>query len=435
MESINSYYRKNLKDDELKYLLDRGITSDSIEAFEIGFAKESKEQIEYLKNNFYSIDDSCDIGVLSKGESGLYSRLINRITFPIRNHTGKLIGFGGRTTVGHSAKYVNSIQTKLFDKSRNFYGLNIAKEHIYKKGTMVVTEGYLDVVMMHQANIKTAVATMGTSLTEAHIPIIKKMGCKVLLCYDGDSAGLNASFKASILLAKHQIDGTVVIFPNGLDPADMIKEGRAKELISLMKSGTPLIAYVIKNIAKGYDLSNPYEKDKAKVECINFLDSLENPIVADAYKPMVANTLGIDISYLQSKKQNEKPKEKEKIAHSLSEQINANIELSLIATAMDDFNAFGILSKINDSEIFNTYKDELKKLIDGGDGLEWVSLKDGVVVYGFNDFKRQLCIFLIDFTLQKIQYIKSSLEFGVMEKIEQVTNLQKKILDYKKGIV
>ena len=161
-ESMNSFYKSKLQDDGLQYLLDRGITKKSI-------------------------------------------------TFPIRNHTNKLIGFGGRTTINRSAKYINSPQTKLFDKSGNFYGYNLAKEHIYKKGTMVITEGYLDVVLMHQVNIKTAVATMGTALTKEHCLTIKKMNCKVLLCFDGDKAGINAALKSSILLSQYEINGGVVI--------------------------------------------------------------------------------------------------------------------------------------------------------------------------------------------------------------------------------
>jgi DNA primase len=129
-ESMNNFYKSELKDDELKYLLDRGITKKSIKTFEIGYASTSNEQINYLKQNFLNISDACDIGILANEKDKLYARQIKRITFPIRNHTGKLIGFGGRTTINHSAKYINSPQTKLFDKSRNFYGYNLAKEHI-----------------------------------------------------------------------------------------------------------------------------------------------------------------------------------------------------------------------------------------------------------------------------------------------------------------
>ena len=292
-ESMNSFYKNSLQDDELQYLLDRGITKKSIKTFEIGYASSSTEQINYLKQNFLNISDACDIGILANDKDKLYARQIKRITFPIRNHTNKLIGFGGRTTINHSAKYINSHQTKLFDKSRNFYGLNIAKEYIYKKGTMVITEGYLDVVLMHQVGIQTAVATMGTALTKEHCLIIKKMNCKVLLCFDGDKAGRNAALKSSILLSQAEINGAVVIFKDNLDPADMIKDNREQELISIMKKPTPLVKYVLNSIVNKYDMSDPYAKNSSLKEAIEYLKSLNNLLIANEYISYLAKLLNI----------------------------------------------------------------------------------------------------------------------------------------------
>jgi DNA primase len=430
IETINSYYVKNLKDQELKYLQDRGVTKESIEKFEIGFATDSKSQIEYLKNNFLNIQDAQDIGVLSLGEKGLYSRLINRITFPIRNHTNKLIGFGGRTTTGHSAKYVNSIQTKLFDKSRNLYGLNLAKEHIYKKGTAVITEGYLDVVMMHQAGIQTTVATMGTALTEQHIPIIKRMNCKALLCFDGDKAGKVAAYKASVLLSKHLIDGSVVIFDDGIDPADMVKENRVKELISLMMNGTPLINYALGHIVKEFDIKNPLEKDKAKKECIDFLNSLNNPVIANEYRPFISHILNIDIKYIQL----DNPRAKTPAAQTKTSSQNENLELSIIASTLESFNSLDLVMNHCKKDMFSSYQKELEQLIDCKDieSLEWVSLKDGVKIYKDKEFKVQLCILLVDCKQKEIEEVKVSSK-SIEEKISEVKALQMQIFEYKRG--
>lgn len=430
MESINSFYLKSLKDEELQYLKDRGITEESIKEFEIGFAKDSKTQIKYLKGNFSNMQDAQDVGVLSLGDTGLYSRLINRITFPIRNHTNKLIGFGGRTTVNHSAKYVNSIDTVLFNKSRNLYGLNLAKEHIYKKGTIVITEGYLDVVMMHQAGIKTTVATMGTALTQQHIPLIKKMNCKVLLCFDGDKPGQNAAYKASVLLSKHMIDGSVVIFDEGVDPADMIKDKREKELISLMMNGTGLINFALNHIVAEYDLNNPVEKDKARVECIAFLNSLGNDVVAMEYIGYVAFILKIEKQFVRLGNK-EAPREEQQQKQS---NINDDLELSIIASTLESFNCLNLVMKHCHKEMFTTYKKELEQLIECKDieSLEWVSLKDGVRIYNEKDFKSQLGVFLVDQLLKEIEEVRiSSLAAG--DKIKKVKELQKKIFHYKNG--
>jgi len=168
MEYVNSFYLKNLNDDVRGYLHNRGVNDESIKTFEIGFAPKSSLQLEAISKQLINAQEAIECGVLAKdGNSKSYARVTKRVSFPIRNHTGKLIGFGGRILDGdeRAAKYINSPQTQLFDKSRNFYGYNIAKEHIYKKGTFTIVEGYLDVVMFHQAGIKTAVATMGTALT------------------------------------------------------------------------------------------------------------------------------------------------------------------------------------------------------------------------------------------------------------------------------
>ena len=300
MENVNAFYEKHLTDEKLQYLLDRGITKESIEKFEIGYAPSSNHQIQYLKEMFLNQTDAIDTGVLATDKEKVYARQIHRITFPIRNHTAKLIGFGGRTLKKETniAKYINSPQTKLFHKSRNLYGFHIAKEAIYKKGTMTVTEGYLDVVMMHQANIKTAVATLGTALTKEHCLLIKKIGCKVLLCYDGDIPGREAAYKASMLLSQHEIDGGVVIFADGIDPADMVKENRIEELYSIMKRPISLIKYVLEFIVKKYDLINPHNKNVALKECIEFLKSLNNLVIANEYIGYLSKLLNIQSRHI-----------------------------------------------------------------------------------------------------------------------------------------
>ncbi|MFW9625121.1 MAG: DNA primase, partial [Sulfurospirillum sp.] len=298
MEFTNTYYKLKLIDDKLHYLLDRGITRESIKCFEIGFAPSSKEQYSYLTQNTFTQEEAIETGIMAKEKDKLFARLTHRITFPIRNHANKLIGFGGRIIDGDRAKYINSPQTKLFDKSRNLYGYNIAKEHIYRNKNIIITEGYLDVVMLHQAGFKTAVATMGTALTSEHCLMIQKADVKVLLCYDGDNAGRTAGFKASKLLCSYEIDGGVILFDEGIDPADMVKAGRTNELEKIMKNSIPIVQYVLQFISNTYDLSNPYEKNKALKECKEFLATL-NPVIADEYRVYLAKLLHIEMEHLK----------------------------------------------------------------------------------------------------------------------------------------
>ena len=219
-EVTNKLYEDNLKDEKLQYLLDRGLTLESIKKFELGYAPRSDKQISHLRDQHISFEDCVDVGVLAIDKDKLYARQIERITFPIRNHLNKLIGFGGRTLKNSKdiAKYINSPETKLYSKSKVFYGFNHAKEHIYKKQNIIIVEGNIDVIMMHQVNLNTTVATMGTALTKEHIIQIKKANARAILCFDGDIAGKKAAYKASMLLSQSEIDGGVVIFEDGVDP-------------------------------------------------------------------------------------------------------------------------------------------------------------------------------------------------------------------------
>jgi len=129
--------------------------------------------------------------------------------------------------------FLNSPQTKLFNKSFLLYGYNLAKRDIYQKQRVIVTEGYLDVIMLHQAGFTTAVATLGTALTASHLPTLKKGEPKVILAYDGDKAGQAAALKAAKLLSANSFEGSVVLFPEGKDPADMVKEFLVFKLVIL----------------------------------------------------------------------------------------------------------------------------------------------------------------------------------------------------------
>lgn len=387
MESVNRFYLSSRNADIAAYLMGRGVTMESIETFEIGYAPPSTFTMEHLRAQSILTPDAIACGIVAADEGRTYARLTERVTFPIRNQSGKLIGFGGRILSGDRAKYINSPQTALFDKSRQLYGFNIARNAIHDRGTITITEGYLDVVMFHQAGIHTAVATMGTALTEEHAKLIKKNGWRALLCYDGDRAGIAAALKASRLLSHHGVFGGVVIFPEGKDPADMVRDGDIDSLMHLLKRPRPLIRFVIDQIAASHNLALPQGKQAALEETTAFMAPLP-PVIQDEYREIIANVIGIDPRHVHAKPQEPTPSAR-------LPRINT-AEMNIIATARENDMAFNYLMDFGVPECFTHHRAEYDMLLRGDETLDGILLHDDITIYTAEDFMMQLRILMID---------------------------------------
>lgn len=297
LELLNGYYQNLLYSNQeaLNYLYSRGITDELIRKFGIGWAPASQNTIRLLENEEIEPSEALNVGAIKQNERGFYASFTERITFPICNHTGHLVGFGGRTISNHPAKYVNSPQCSVFDKSRIFYAFDLAKKSAYDKKELIITEGYMDVIMLHKAGFTNAVAVLGTALTELHLPLIKRGNFKVILSFDGDSAGINAAIKSAKLLSTNGIDSGVVIIQDELDPADMVFRGEIKKLKEIYANSVESGEFLIRNIVKNYDISRPIVKNQALNEIIAYTNTL-NPIVAGSYQDLVANLLKIPIN-------------------------------------------------------------------------------------------------------------------------------------------
>ncbi|MDD4884225.1 DNA primase, partial [Sulfuricurvum sp.] len=301
LETLNEWYQKLLEQNKTaqEYLHERGIYASSVERFGIGYAPASAETLRFLEQRRLPSAEAIEQGAIGKGDDGrLFARFIERITFPIHSPGGAIVGFGGRTITGHQAKYVNSSQSAIFNKSRLLYAYHLAREAIYRRREIIVTEGYLDVVMLHQAGFTHAVATLGTALTAEHLPLLRKGEPKVFLAYDGDKAGRAAAFKASKLLSASGFDGGVVLFEGGLDPADMIKNAQTEALNTLLHRPIPFIEFVIAEMIGSYDLQDPKAKESALHEGIGFLKTL-TPLLQEEYRPYLASKLGVSPSLIR----------------------------------------------------------------------------------------------------------------------------------------
>ncbi|KIM11720.1 MAG: DNA primase [Sulfurovum sp. FS08-3] len=298
MVAVQKWYVKNLdlNKEAKNYLTNRGVSERSIEEFEVGYVGDSQSLLNFLNAQMLPLPIAQEAGIVATNDNQRpYARLVERITFPIYSPNGNLIGFGGRTLGNHPAKYINSPQTKLFNKSQILYGYHRAKKSIYEKKEIIITEGYLDVIMFHQAGFKTTVATLGTALTNEHLPLLKKGEPKVILAYDGDTAGIEAAYKAARMLSGG-FNGGVVLFGGGLDPADMIAKGKSVEVAKMLRSPKPFVDFVLEQMIAPFDLHNALEKQKAFEEAKSYLNNL-SPILKESYIPVVASLLGVGVAH------------------------------------------------------------------------------------------------------------------------------------------
>lgn len=428
IEDLNKLYQRLfVNNDTCKdYIKQRGISEFSIEKFEIGYAPKSGDTINYLKNNHHNLSEAIELGVIDTGQSGLYSRFIERITFPIYSLNAKIVGFGGRTITGHNAKYVNSPQSKVFNKSRLLYGYHLAKEHIYKKNQIIITEGYLDVIMLHQAGFNTAVATLGTALTSDHLPLIKRGEPKVILAYDGDKAGLKAAFKAATILSHSDFEGGVVIFSGGLDPADMVKEDRIKELNAMFLKPKGFIAFVIDSIISTYDTHDPQQKQKALVETNEYLKTL-NPIYQDEYKRYIAQKLNVREHLVQINKV------------SRAQAINLSkidiAELSILKHILEDKSRLDGVLDIIDSSMFEFHVEEFNTLIHdiGNPSLNGILLNEALQEYSHEEFEKQLLCLLDKFYNNKLTQVTYAQDMNFKEKVLLIRKIKDNIKQLKIG--
>ncbi|MDY4859450.1 MAG: DNA primase [Campylobacter sp.] len=318
LELLNNYYKTELFNPAnaaaLQYLKERALSPAMIEKFELGWAPPSQNTINLLQKNEIEAIKAFNAGVIKNGERGIYASFSNRITFPIYNHIGSIVGFGGRTISDHPAKYINSPQSEIFDKSRVLYGYDKARTAIFKSGEVIICEGYMDCIMLHQAGFFNAVAVLGTALTPKHLPLLKKENIKVILSFDSDTAGQNAALRSAELLSRSSIDGKVVLIEGGKDPAELVAANRQSELASLYKGGVELVEFVLRKKAAAMSTHTPMDKVKALDVFREYLGALR-PEIISFYEPLVAQILGINPHDFSLRKNVKKSAKQSKLEH------------------------------------------------------------------------------------------------------------------------
>ncbi|HRZ30083.1 MAG TPA: DNA primase [Candidatus Paceibacterota bacterium] len=231
-EATNFYFKQLVgKPEALAYLYERGLSKETIKTWRLGFAPDTWRSLsEYLLGRGYREDEMLKTGVVvaqsgHAGQGRAYDRFRSRIMFPLFNPNGKVVGFSGRIfgEKEETAKYINSPQTELYDKSRILYGYDRAKQAMRQRDFCIFVEGQMDLLMSHQAGVTNAVAVSGTAMTSEHVQLVKRLTDNVVLAYDYDLAGLSASRRAIDLLRSEGLSVKIAKLPSGQDPAEVIK--------------------------------------------------------------------------------------------------------------------------------------------------------------------------------------------------------------------
>ena len=272
----------------MEYLKGRQLSDETIKGFALGFAnKYSNDLYRYLKNKGVSDELLRESGLMNVDEKhGMYDKFWNRVMFPIQDVNGRVIGFGGRVMGDGKPKYLNSPETKVFDKSRNLYGLHIARTT--RKKYLLVCEGYMDVISMHQAGFKNAVASLGTALTSQHAALLKRYTNEVVLTYDSDEAGVKAALRAIPLVKAAGLSARVLNMRPYKDPDEFIKAKGAEAFQERIDQAENSFLFELSAMEKDYNFKDPEGKTEFFKAAARKLTEFEQELERENYIQAVA---------------------------------------------------------------------------------------------------------------------------------------------------
>lgn len=266
-----------------RYLMDRGLSDETIRKFGLGYSdKFSDDLYKFLKGKGYGDDQLRDSGLFNVDERhGMYDKFWNRVIFPIMDVNNRVIGFGGRVMGDGKPKYLNSPETKIFDKSRNLYGLNVARTS--RKPYLILCEGYMDVISMHQSGFTNAVASLGTSLTSGHASLLKRYTQEVLLLYDSDEAGVKAALRAIPILREAGINSRVVDLKPHKDPDEFIKTEGAEAFQQRLDQARDSFMFRVSVSEKDFPMEEPQGQNRFFERCARLLLELSDELERNLY--------------------------------------------------------------------------------------------------------------------------------------------------------
>ena len=340
------------------YLKNRMLSDKTIRSYGIGYSKDSWTDLyDHLTKMGYREDELLELNLISKSKNGNYiDRFRDRVMFPIINRNNRIIGFGARAFGDAKPKYLNSRETPIFHKGSNVFNINIISRESTRE-RIILVEGYMDVISLYNSGINYSIASLGTSLTIDQANIIKKMARDIYICYDSDSAGINATSRAIDIFLQASVKPKIIELEGGLDPDDFIKKYGVEGFENKIKSAISYIEFKIKKLKENFNLEDSEGLSNFTIESSKILSSIKNPIERDIFVKDFSRKYNISytaienyINYLNRNKLKEANREKFKVKK------NTNVVKSNKARAQEELLSYSLL----DNDIYKYIKNKIE---------------------------------------------------------------------------
>ncbi len=307
------------------YLKKRGITSESVKRFGIGYAPAEWEALKrYLGEKGYSPEELVEAGLLVKNDQSgrTYDAYRGRVIFPIIAANGRVIGFGARVLNNEEKpKYINTGDTLLYNKRNNLYGLNLQKSG--KLNDLVMVEGYTDVIGLFEAGVTNAVASLGTALTQQQARLLKRYVSNVYIAYDGDAAGQNATIRGLDILTAEGLSVRVIVFPNGQDPDEFVRKNGKEGFDRLKEDALALNAFKLEAMARNFSMEKENEREQYAMDACRFIATL-SPVERERYYLELSKKTGYSLETLRAQGESARPLDRQQPVTTRKEQLTAS---------------------------------------------------------------------------------------------------------------
>jgi DNA primase len=334
-------FKTELGNKARQYLTERGINTKFWKEFNLGYAPPSWHNLaDVIRKKGLPLQHAEALGLIAMGENGYYDRFRDRIIFPITDSRGKIVGFGGRVMGQGEPKYLNSSDNILFHKGQFLYGLSCSIDSIRRTKRAIIVEGYMDVIQAHQGGLTNTVASLGTSLTREQAKLIKRFTSEVILAYDADTAGQNATLRGMEILEGTGLTVRVLNLPTGFDPDSFIKEKGVADFEEIIENAPGLVEYKIETVFSKHDLSSFQGKSQAVEELLPYLLTIESNVAREHYIRQIARKTGfsenailLELGKYRKHNREKTPFLDRKSETSYTNQINFKLSDSTVARA------------------------------------------------------------------------------------------------------